>query len=289
MSRLLAAAEAAQAAGRFDHAARLLDEALPDVPPESRVDAVRLRAAVDLWRGRAHDARQLLVGEADRIEEHDPSRAAAMLVEAAIPAVMALDLESAAEMALRAAQSPSTPPARYRCLRRASPEPASLPTATRRRAAPPARVRAPPHRAVASRGADPADGSPLRLAPVHRPRAGTRPPNGCTTPRSTRRAPRACPACCRFRSHFEQSSTSEPGIGTGRSSTPPSPRCSPSRPGSGRSFRTASPSSLGSKPDGGRRCVPDALCAGTRACERSTDPMRSRHTPPLPWGCSSSA
>jgi DNA-binding CsgD family transcriptional regulator len=100
--RLLAAAEAAQLAGRFDFAAGLLDEALSDIPQNRRSDAIRLRAAVDLWRGRPRAARQLLLAEAIRVEAEDPALAAAMLLDAAIPAVMSLEVEAAAETALRA-------------------------------------------------------------------------------------------------------------------------------------------------------------------------------------------
>ncbi len=100
--RLVAAAEAAQLAGRSEFAARLLDEALHDVPVELRADAIRLRAAVDIWRGRAREARQLLLSEAARVEANDPARAVAMLLDAAVPAVMALEVEAAAETALRA-------------------------------------------------------------------------------------------------------------------------------------------------------------------------------------------
>jgi DNA-binding CsgD family transcriptional regulator len=102
VARLLAAAEAAQLAGRFDFAAALLDEALAEIPENRRPDALRLRAAVDLWRGRPREARQLLLAEAVRVEADDPARAAAMLLDAAIPAVMSLEIEAAVESALRA-------------------------------------------------------------------------------------------------------------------------------------------------------------------------------------------
>ena len=102
LARLVSAAGAAQLAGRFDASAGLLDEALPGLPADRRPDAVRLGAAVDLWRGRAHDARQLLLAEAARIERDDPAHAAAMLVDAAVPAVMALEIEGALETALQA-------------------------------------------------------------------------------------------------------------------------------------------------------------------------------------------
>ncbi len=100
--RLVAAAEAAQLAGGFDFAADLLDEALSDIPGDRRVDAVRLRAAADLWRGRPREARQLLVTEAALVGEQDPARAAAMLIETAVPSGMALDVQDAVETAMRA-------------------------------------------------------------------------------------------------------------------------------------------------------------------------------------------
>ena len=100
--RLVAAAEAALFAGRFDLAAGLLDEAFIDIPDDRRADAVRLRAAADLWRGRAKEARHLLVGEAARVGEDDPARAAVMLADAAVPSIMALDVEAAIETAVRA-------------------------------------------------------------------------------------------------------------------------------------------------------------------------------------------
>ncbi len=101
-NRLLAAAEAAHLAGRYDFAAALLDEPLAGIQDERRPDAVRLRGAIDVWRGRLPEARQLLVNEAAHIADRDPAVAATLLLDAVPPTMIALEFEAALEIALRA-------------------------------------------------------------------------------------------------------------------------------------------------------------------------------------------
>jgi DNA-binding CsgD family transcriptional regulator len=84
-ARLLREAAAdAWLVGRIDHAHELLDAALADAnDPRLRARIQHRRAAIDMWQGSPDAAQELLVAEAELIEELDPARASKMLTDAA--------------------------------------------------------------------------------------------------------------------------------------------------------------------------------------------------------------
>jgi DNA-binding CsgD family transcriptional regulator len=101
--RLLTAAQDAHLAGRADSARALLQEALEATGDEClRSDIERSRGAIEIWGGNVRTAHQLLVDAADRVEPHDPARAAGLLVDATISCNLAGEIESGIAIARRA-------------------------------------------------------------------------------------------------------------------------------------------------------------------------------------------
>ena len=89
VGRLLDAAAAHHRAGAPDRAVGLLDAAMLEIgDPLVRADAQRLRASVQSLRGAPGVVRTMLIEEADRVEPHDPARAAAMRLDAAMASMM---------------------------------------------------------------------------------------------------------------------------------------------------------------------------------------------------------
>jgi DNA-binding CsgD family transcriptional regulator len=98
--RLLAAAQAAYAAGRLDWARATLEAAAAEsADPLLRADVQHVRGNVEMWRGPAPFAANLLADEAAVIAESSPGRAAMMLADA----VMAHIMTGAIERAVRTA------------------------------------------------------------------------------------------------------------------------------------------------------------------------------------------
>ena len=81
--RLLAAGEAASAAGAPDRALALLEESANAAPADRRAFAEHLRGRMLVWRGRPAEAIDLLVEEAALAATREPALAAAMLADAA--------------------------------------------------------------------------------------------------------------------------------------------------------------------------------------------------------------
>jgi DNA-binding NarL/FixJ family response regulator len=107
--RLFAAAEAARLAGQNERALRLLDDALVSTAdPQLRVGVQHVRGRIEFVRGRARTAYELLAGEASRILELEPDRAATMLAEAAIASLMAGDAPAALNTAAQARSAMQT-------------------------------------------------------------------------------------------------------------------------------------------------------------------------------------
>src|SRR4051795_12086286 len=92
--RLLEAASDFAQAGNADHALALVDRPEQLVPDGEASVIVRVRGRVELRRGAAGVAHDLLVAEADRIESDDPGAAAALLVEAAVAHMITGDMEA---------------------------------------------------------------------------------------------------------------------------------------------------------------------------------------------------
>ncbi|MGI8574081.1 MAG: AAA family ATPase [Egibacteraceae bacterium] len=105
---LEAAAKSWQVAGNMERCARLLLRALDQATdPLARARIQHLRGYVQMWRSAPPDAAELLRSEAARVADADPSRAALMLADAAVPPLMTgnlLDAVSAAEEAARVAE-----------------------------------------------------------------------------------------------------------------------------------------------------------------------------------------
>src|SRR5262249_51240779 len=92
---LVAAAEAAQAAGKRDKAVRLLDDALDLADDELvRADAVHRREVISMWSAAPAQAARRLLAEAERIAPLDAERATSMTADAAWACFMAGDLEN---------------------------------------------------------------------------------------------------------------------------------------------------------------------------------------------------
>jgi DNA-binding CsgD family transcriptional regulator len=102
-ARLLAGAEELYVAGISASALGLLDEALKEADsPIERADIQRLRARVMASAGPLAPVRELLTSEAIRVESHEPARAAAMRLDAALYTVMTGDVPEALQLAERA-------------------------------------------------------------------------------------------------------------------------------------------------------------------------------------------
>jgi DNA-binding CsgD family transcriptional regulator len=92
--RLLETARDAMLAGHSSHALVLLDEALElgGHDPLLRADIQQLRGQVEMWESGPSTAYDLMVSEAERVEPHDPDRAALMLSAAALTCTMTGDV-----------------------------------------------------------------------------------------------------------------------------------------------------------------------------------------------------
>jgi DNA-binding CsgD family transcriptional regulator len=89
IERLLEAARSYHSAGSSERALPLLEEALDaNDDPVVRADIQLARAYVEGLRRPPAETRELLIAEAERVEPHDPARAAAMLAEAATTSAM---------------------------------------------------------------------------------------------------------------------------------------------------------------------------------------------------------
>ncbi len=87
--RLLAAAQAAYAGGRVAWARALLETAVSASQDSlTRADIHHLRGRLEMWRGPAPFARQLLAREAAIVAPLDPGRAAMMVADAAMASIM---------------------------------------------------------------------------------------------------------------------------------------------------------------------------------------------------------
>ncbi len=101
--RLGAAGQSALAAGDFARARRLFDEVVVlDVDPGRVIEALAGRAFVEMFTGSATRAMEILVGAADRVAPADAPAAAALLVQASIPAFMHNDMTEALTLTERA-------------------------------------------------------------------------------------------------------------------------------------------------------------------------------------------
>ena len=101
--RTLAAARSALAAGDFTRGGRLFDEvAALDADTGQVIDALVGRGHVETFGGSAVRAAELLAAAADRVEPASPAAAAALLIQATIPAVMQTDLAQAIRLSERA-------------------------------------------------------------------------------------------------------------------------------------------------------------------------------------------
>ncbi len=102
----LGAAYAALVAGQVDRAGRMLDALLPTASgPLQRADVQRLRAGAIMLAGHPMESQHLLLSEVDRIEESDPGRSAAMLVDAGVAQMASGDMRGLAVLASRAAEA----------------------------------------------------------------------------------------------------------------------------------------------------------------------------------------
>ena len=111
--RLLGAARAAYAAGRLYWARAMLEAAVADcADPLLRADIQHVRGNVEMWRGPAPFAGDLLADEAAAVEAASPGRAAMMLADAVMARIMTGSIDRAvrtAEHARRAAARAGDP------------------------------------------------------------------------------------------------------------------------------------------------------------------------------------
>lgn len=109
----LGAGYAALAAGQVDRARRLLDALLPTVTdPLARADVQRVRAGAMMLSGDPIESQTLLLAEAERIGERDPTRRAALLMDAGVAQMASGDMSglvAVAEGALEAARRAGDP------------------------------------------------------------------------------------------------------------------------------------------------------------------------------------
>ena len=110
--RLTEAARDAQVAGHPATAERLLDAALAQGPdPLTRADIQHLRGRVLVLQGKNEAASHVLVTEAARVRETAPARAAAMLADACLEAMLSADVGRAIALARDACSiAPATDP-----------------------------------------------------------------------------------------------------------------------------------------------------------------------------------
>lgn len=103
--RLLAAAQAAYLAGLFDRAregSRLASECSND--PLLSADCARLRGLVELYSGDVLEANRVLIEAAERIAPYDQVREAQLLIDAALPLIVASEHTRAHDLAQRACE-----------------------------------------------------------------------------------------------------------------------------------------------------------------------------------------
>ncbi|HWT92867.1 MAG TPA: AAA family ATPase, partial [Solirubrobacteraceae bacterium] len=101
--RLLEAGRDLTISGGFDPALVHLDEAVRlSHDPLLQADARRTRGHVELRRGAPQIAYELLDGEARRLQDEDPQRAAQTLVEASVAHMMTGDMQALEDSAMRA-------------------------------------------------------------------------------------------------------------------------------------------------------------------------------------------
>jgi len=94
--------------GEAQRASTLLESVLDlAVEPTVRADLQQLHATAMLFTRPISETYAMLLTEADRVEPHDPARAAALLATAALTRLMAADQEHAAETVRRALRMPS--------------------------------------------------------------------------------------------------------------------------------------------------------------------------------------
>jgi DNA-binding CsgD family transcriptional regulator len=102
--RLGAAGQSALAAGDFARGGRLFDEVVAlEADPGQVVEALAGRGFVETHSGSAPRAVEILVGAAERVAPVAPAAAAALLVEAIVPAFMHNEMSEALALAERAA------------------------------------------------------------------------------------------------------------------------------------------------------------------------------------------
>jgi DNA-binding CsgD family transcriptional regulator len=103
--RLVQAGADAALAGRFAKALELFDEALAlDPPAEIVAEVNRQKARLQVWAGDPMGAHALFVREAEKVEESDPSAASLILIEAALAAIVAAEIEQQLDTAQRACE-----------------------------------------------------------------------------------------------------------------------------------------------------------------------------------------
>ncbi|MGD9573514.1 MAG: AAA family ATPase [Thermoleophilia bacterium] len=102
--RLIAASQAAVAAGMFGRAADALDRVIgdPEATREHLAAALPARGFVEAWGGSSRRAIEMLVAAADRMEDAAPPVAAYLLAQAVLPAHMRGDLKLCRELCARA-------------------------------------------------------------------------------------------------------------------------------------------------------------------------------------------
>lgn len=100
----LQAGVSALLAGQLDRSRDALDELLRNADgPLARADVQRLRAGTILLAGHPMEAQELLLAEAERVEEIDPARASALLVDAGVSQMASGDMVGLIAIAERAA------------------------------------------------------------------------------------------------------------------------------------------------------------------------------------------
>jgi DNA-binding CsgD family transcriptional regulator len=103
--RLREAADDARLAGRAENALALLDLARESTSdPSTSANIAHLRGAVEMWHGEPKDARDSLVGHAERISASDPPKAARMLTDAAWASLLAADIAQGRSIAEQASE-----------------------------------------------------------------------------------------------------------------------------------------------------------------------------------------
>lgn len=103
-ARILRASGAALTAGHLDAAAELAHRVLLAAPTdEQQVEARRIQGLVMIWQGQPDRAQLLLTDEAERIGSSRPVQASALLLQGALGAMHAGNLQTAADLAERSA------------------------------------------------------------------------------------------------------------------------------------------------------------------------------------------